>query len=156
AIASGRPRGWAAASAPAARIVSRRSRRRSGRKAPGARRRSPRRSCRFSSWRPEAPPRPCRGGAVPRSRPSAPPLAPQRHVSCIGAEGLGLERSRFDVILGIETSCDETAAALVTGDGEILANVVASQAELHARFGGVVPEIASRRHLELVAPVLGE
>jgi len=58
------------------------------------------------------------------------------------------------VILGLETSCDETAAALVTRDGEILANVVASQADLHARFGGVVPEIASRRHLELVVPVV--
>ncbi len=57
-------------------------------------------------------------------------------------------------ILGIETSCDETAAALVTDEGEILANVVASQAELHARFGGVVPEVASRRHLELVTPVV--
>jgi N6-L-threonylcarbamoyladenine synthase len=60
------------------------------------------------------------------------------------------------VILGIETSCDETAAALVTTGGEIRANVVSSQAELHARFGGVVPEIASRRHLELVAPVVRE
>jgi N6-L-threonylcarbamoyladenine synthase len=60
------------------------------------------------------------------------------------------------VILGLETSCDETAAALVTQEGEIRANVVASQAELHAQFGGVVPEIASRRHLELVAPVLRE
>jgi N6-L-threonylcarbamoyladenine synthase len=60
------------------------------------------------------------------------------------------------LILGIETSCDETAAALVTPGGEIRANVVASQAELHARFGGVVPEIASRRHLELVAPVVRE
>jgi len=58
------------------------------------------------------------------------------------------------VILGIETSCDETAAALVTGDGEIRANVVSSQAELHARYGGVVPEVASRRHLELIAPVV--
>jgi N6-L-threonylcarbamoyladenine synthase len=58
------------------------------------------------------------------------------------------------VILALETSCDETAAALVTQDGEIRANVVASQAELHARFGGVVPEIASRRHLELVLPVV--
>jgi N6-L-threonylcarbamoyladenine synthase len=58
------------------------------------------------------------------------------------------------VILAIETSCDETAAALVTDDGEIRSNVVASQAELHARFGGVVPEVASRRHLELVAPVI--
>jgi N6-L-threonylcarbamoyladenine synthase len=60
------------------------------------------------------------------------------------------------VILGIETSCDETSASLVTGDGRILANVVASQADLHARYGGVVPEVASRRHLELLAPVLGE
>jgi N6-L-threonylcarbamoyladenine synthase len=60
------------------------------------------------------------------------------------------------VILGIETSCDETAAALVTKAGEIRSNVVSSQADLHARFGGVVPEVASRRHLELVMPVLRE
>jgi N6-L-threonylcarbamoyladenine synthase len=60
------------------------------------------------------------------------------------------------VILGVETSCDETAAALVTRDGRILANVVSSQAELHARFGGVVPEVASRHHLELLVPVLRE
>jgi N6-L-threonylcarbamoyladenine synthase len=60
------------------------------------------------------------------------------------------------VILGIETSCDETAAALVTRAGEVRANVVASQAALHARYGGVVPEVASRRHLELVGPVLAE
>jgi N6-L-threonylcarbamoyladenine synthase len=60
------------------------------------------------------------------------------------------------VILGLETSCDETAAALVTHDGRVLANVVASQAELHSRYGGVVPEVASRRHLELAAPVLAE
>lgn len=60
------------------------------------------------------------------------------------------------MILGIETSCDETAAALVTADGEVRASVVASQAELHARYGGVVPEIASRRHLELVGPVVRE
>jgi N6-L-threonylcarbamoyladenine synthase len=60
------------------------------------------------------------------------------------------------VILGIETSCDETAASVVSWDGDILSNVVASQAELHARFGGVVPEVASRRHLELIAPVVSE
>jgi N6-L-threonylcarbamoyladenine synthase len=60
------------------------------------------------------------------------------------------------LILGIETSCDETAAALVTADGEIVSNVVASQAELHAQYGGVVPEVASRRHLELLNPVLAE
>jgi N6-L-threonylcarbamoyladenine synthase len=58
------------------------------------------------------------------------------------------------MILGLETSCDETAAAVVTRDGEILSNVVASQTELHGRYGGVVPEIASRRHLELVSPVI--
>jgi N6-L-threonylcarbamoyladenine synthase len=62
----------------------------------------------------------------------------------------------LDLVLGIETSCDETAAAVVTGDGRALANVVASQADLHARYGGVVPEVASRRHLELVAPVVTE
>jgi N6-L-threonylcarbamoyladenine synthase len=60
------------------------------------------------------------------------------------------------MILGLETSCDETAAALVTEEGEIRANVVSSQAELHARYGGVVPEVASRRHLELVSPVVRE
>jgi tRNA N6-adenosine threonylcarbamoyltransferase len=60
------------------------------------------------------------------------------------------------MILAIETSCDETAAALVTADGFICANVVSSQAELHARYGGVVPEVAARRHLELVGPVVRE
>ena len=67
-----------------------------------------------------------------------------------------MEGPGLGLILGLETSCDETAAALVTADGELRANVVASQADLHARFGGVVPEIASRRHLELVAPVIRE
>jgi N6-L-threonylcarbamoyladenine synthase len=60
------------------------------------------------------------------------------------------------VILGIETSCDETAAAVVTWDGEIVSSIVASQDELHAKFGGVVPEVASRRHLELIVPVIDE
>lgn len=60
------------------------------------------------------------------------------------------------MILGLETSCDETAAALVTDEGVIRASVVSSQAELHARYGGVVPEVASRRHLELVTPVIRE
>ncbi len=62
--------------------------------------------------------------------------------------------TRFGVILGLETSCDETAAALVTDDGRLLANVVSSQAELHARYGGVVPEVASRHHLELLLPAV--
>jgi N6-L-threonylcarbamoyladenine synthase len=60
------------------------------------------------------------------------------------------------LILGLETSCDETAAAVITPDGRILSNVVSSQADLHARYGGVVPEVASRRHLELVTPVVQE
>jgi N6-L-threonylcarbamoyladenine synthase len=68
----------------------------------------------------------------------------------------GSDQRAGRLILGIETSCDETAAAVVTQDGQILSNVVSSQAELHARFGGVVPEVASRRHLELVVPVLRE
>jgi len=58
------------------------------------------------------------------------------------------------LVLGIETSCDETAAALVSDAGRILSSVVASQADLHARYGGIVPEVASRRHLELLAPVV--
>jgi N6-L-threonylcarbamoyladenine synthase len=59
-------------------------------------------------------------------------------------------------ILGIETSCDETAAAVV-GDGRTLrSSIVSSQVDLHARYGGVVPEIASRAHVELIGPVLGE
>jgi N6-L-threonylcarbamoyladenine synthase len=58
------------------------------------------------------------------------------------------------VILGIETSCDDTCAAVVTEDGQVLSNVVASQGLLHEEYGGVVPEIASRRHLELVDAVL--
>ena len=58
------------------------------------------------------------------------------------------------VILGIETSCDETAAAVVSPEGVILSNVISSQAALHAPYGGVVPEVASRRHLELVVPAV--
>ena len=58
------------------------------------------------------------------------------------------------MILAIESSCDETAAALVDGGGVLRTSVVASQAELHARYGGVVPEVASRRHLELCIPVV--
>jgi N6-L-threonylcarbamoyladenine synthase len=60
------------------------------------------------------------------------------------------------VILAVETSCDDTCAALVTHDGEIRSNVIASQGLLHARYGGVVPEIASRRHLELLDAVIAD
>ncbi len=58
--------------------------------------------------------------------------------------------------LGIETSCDETAAAVVTDGRQIRSSIVSSQVDLHARFGGVVPEIASRAHLELVNGVIAE
>ena len=60
------------------------------------------------------------------------------------------------MILGLETSCDDTCAAVVTEDGEIRSNVIASQGLLHARYGGVVPEIASRHHLELMDAVTAD
>ena len=59
-------------------------------------------------------------------------------------------------ILGIESSCDETAAAIVADGREILSNVVASQVELHRKYGGVVPELASREHLRQIVPVVRE
>lgn len=59
-------------------------------------------------------------------------------------------------ILGIETSCDETAASVVANGTTILSSVVSSQVDLHARFGGVVPEIASRAHTELITPVIAQ
>jgi len=60
------------------------------------------------------------------------------------------------VVLGIETSCDETAAAVVMGGTDVLSSVVSSQVDEHARFGGVVPEVASRAHLESIVPVVRE
>ncbi len=60
------------------------------------------------------------------------------------------------LILAIETSCDETAAALVEGRGNLIVDVVASQIDFHARFGGVVPEIASRKHIEAICGVVDE
>ena len=60
------------------------------------------------------------------------------------------------MILAIETSCDDTCAAVVTGEGEVLSNRIASQGLLHARYGGVVPEVASRRHLETVDAVTAD
>ncbi|MDM8525594.1 tRNA (adenosine(37)-N6)-threonylcarbamoyltransferase complex transferase subunit TsaD [Desulfococcaceae bacterium HSG8] len=59
-------------------------------------------------------------------------------------------------ILGIETSCDETAAAVVADGTEILSSVVSSQIDVHHRYGGVVPELASRKHIEAIIPVLSE
>lgn len=60
------------------------------------------------------------------------------------------------VILAIETSCDETAASVVMGGVDVLSSVVSTQIDLHARFGGVVPEIASRAHLDLLNPVIAQ
>lgn len=58
------------------------------------------------------------------------------------------------LVLGIETSCDETAAAVVRDGRCILSNIVASQNDLHRQYGGIVPEIASRKHMEVIAPVI--
>ena len=60
------------------------------------------------------------------------------------------------IVLAIETSCDETAAAVLDGGRKVLSSVVASQDKLHAPYGGVVPELASRRHLETIVPVVNE
>ena len=67
---------------------------------------------------------------------------------------MSMEKDEF--ILGIETSCDETAASIIKNGKEIIANVVSSQIESHKRFGGVVPEIASRHHVEQMTIVLEE
>src|SRR5438477_11332641 len=60
------------------------------------------------------------------------------------------------LILGLESTCDETAAAIVQGGRQVLSNIVASQAHLHAKYRGVVPEIASRAHIENILPVIRE
>ena len=59
-------------------------------------------------------------------------------------------------ILAIETSCDETAAAVVEDGRHVLSSIVSSQVDLHAAFGGVVPEIASRAHVDLLTPVVAQ
>jgi N6-L-threonylcarbamoyladenine synthase len=66
------------------------------------------------------------------------------------------DNSRTGLILGIESSCDETAAAVVRAGSTALSNVVASQMSLHANYGGVVPELASREHLRNIVPVVRE
>ena len=60
------------------------------------------------------------------------------------------------IVLGIETSCDETAVAVVKDATVILSSVVSSQTEVHHRYGGVVPELASRKHIEAIVPVIDE
>src|SRR5688500_3931967 len=60
------------------------------------------------------------------------------------------------LVLGIETSCDETAAAIVRDGREILSSGISSQVEIHKRFGGLVPELASRQHLDKILPIVNE
>jgi N6-L-threonylcarbamoyladenine synthase len=67
-----------------------------------------------------------------------------------------MEIADASLVLGIESSCDETAAAVVRGGRAVLSNVIASQHDLHAHFGGVVPEIASRAHIERIIPVIDQ
>lgn len=67
-----------------------------------------------------------------------------------------METKKDLVVLGIETSCDETSAAVVVNGREMLSNVISSQIDLHKKYGGVVPEIASRKHVELVMPVINQ
>jgi hypothetical protein len=59
-------------------------------------------------------------------------------------------------ILAIETSCDETSAAVVVNGREVLSNIIASQIDIHTKFGGVVPEVASRKHIEVISVVVQE
>ena len=58
------------------------------------------------------------------------------------------------LVLGIESSCDETASAVVQNGSSLLSNVIASQIDVHSKYGGVVPEIASRKHMEAIVPVI--
>ena len=65
-----------------------------------------------------------------------------------------MEEKKDVLILGIESSCDETAASVVKNGRTVLSNVISSQIELHKLYGGVVPEIASRKHIENINPVI--
>lgn len=66
------------------------------------------------------------------------------------------DRHSHRLLLAIESTCDETAAAIIDDDLKVLSSVIASQANLHERYGGVVPEIASRAHVEQILPVIAE
>lgn len=79
---------------------------------------------------------------------------PLTHCAC-GMEII-MENKKDIYILGIESSCDETAAAVVKNGREVLSNVIASQIDIHTLYGGVVPEIASRKHIENINPVIKE
>ena len=89
--------------------------------------------------------------AARRPRGGGPRHAPSTRSSTDDRRDIGRGR-----ILGIETSCDETAAAIVEAGTSVLSSVVSSQVDLHARYGGVVPEIASRAHVDLIVPVVAQ
>ena len=82
--------------------------------------------------------------------------APGEAAASSGSDGRQAGGTRYPLILAIESSCDETAAAIVDGEGNLVADVVASQIDFHSRFGGVVPEIASRKHIEAICGVCDE
>ena len=82
--------------------------------------------------------------------------APGEAAASSSSDGRQAGGTRYPLILAIESSCDETAAAIVDGEGNLVADVVASQIDFHARFGGVVPEIASRKHIEAICGVCDE
>ena len=90
-----------------------------------------------------------------------PPSSPRSRVpgeaaASSSSDGRQAGGTRYPLILAIESSCDETAAAIVDGEGNLVADVVASQIDFHSRFGGVVPEIASRKHIEAICGVCDE
>ena len=60
------------------------------------------------------------------------------------------------LILGIDTSCDDTSASVVEDGAKIISNIVSTQDEIHKKYGGIVPELASRRHIEMILPVVDE
>src|ERR1700692_1553655 len=99
------------------------------------------------SWRPQLWPAEDIGSSLLLSREPHGPPRYYRRVSAVQTSGL---------ILGIESSCDETAAAIVRAGQQVYSNVVASQIALHANYGGVVPELASREHLRNIVPVVRE
>jgi len=75
-------------------------------------------------------------------------------MSALSRVSAGLPVDESTLVLGIETSCDETAAALVMGGYDVVSSAVSTQVDLHAQYGGVVPEIASRAHLDLLNPMI--
>ena len=92
--------------------------------------------------------------AAPAAAPA--PAALASSAAAPAASGPAAVDAARPLILAIESSCDETAAAITDGDGNLISDVVASQIDFHARFGGVVPEIASRKHIEAICGVCDE